>query len=50
MFKKSLTDARGNVLSDIQQESWNTSRERENPRLMELYKEVLRRLREGLNV
>jgi hypothetical protein len=50
MFKRSLTDARGNVLSDIQQESWNTAREREDPRMMELCREVLRRLRGGLKI
>lgn len=28
MFKKSLTDSRGNVLSEIEQESWNSASER----------------------
>jgi hypothetical protein len=50
MFKHSLTDSRGNVLNDIEQESWNTAREREDPRIMELCREVLRKLREGLNI
>jgi len=40
MFKKSLTDARGNVLSDIEQESWNTAREREDPRIMEFARKI----------
>ena len=50
MFKRSLTDARGNVLNDVEQEAWNSAREREDPRIMELCREVLRRLREGLKI
>jgi hypothetical protein len=45
MFKKSLTDARGNVLSEIEQDSWNTARERENPLIMEYAYKILRWLR-----
>lgn len=45
MFKKSSTDSRGNVLSDIEQESWNTAREREDPRIMEYAHKILKWLR-----
>jgi hypothetical protein len=50
MFKKSLTDARGNVLSDIEENSWNSAKEREDPRIEELCREVLRKLGEGLKI
>jgi hypothetical protein len=45
MFKKSLADSRGNVLSDVEQESWNTSREREDPRIMEYARKIRNWLR-----
>lgn len=45
MFKHSLTDIRGNVLSEIEQESWNTAREREDPRIMDFANKVLKWLR-----
>jgi hypothetical protein len=47
MLKKSLTDARGNVLSEIEQESWNSASERTSW-VTDFAIKIRDKLREGL--